>query len=630
MKMAVFRLLALVLAVTTSATFFSIASADTFSDGIDNIFSKLTGAEQPEFLDPEEAFIVSAKAVSENIISVQWQIAEGYYLYRDKFQFSIKNDNIGQSDDLTITDVKLPEGKLKNDPDFGNVWVNYHVVDALLTIQRNEDAASTAELLVNYQGCKEDVLCYPPISKTLPINLITTAVAETTTGADGSAASKSKTRQFSEQDAITEHLSDDSVLKNILIFFGFGLLLALTPCVFPMIPILSGIIVGQGSSMTTLRSFYMSLTYVFAMALTYAVLGVIAGSFELNLQAASQNIWVITAFSAVFVFLAFSMFGFYELQLPSSWHSKHSLASGKLGGTLPGVAVMGVLSAIIVGPCIAPPLAGALLYISQTSDAVLGGMVLFAMGMGMGVPLLVIGTSEGKLLPKTGVWMESIKHMFGVLLLGVAVWFMERVLPGSLALALWSLLFIVTAIYMGALDRSERQSRWQGLWRGLGLAMLAYGLILMVGAASGGNNMFKPLQGLLNKDQAGDVRSSTLSFQTIKGVDGLQSVLDQAVNEDKYVMLDFYADWCITCKEMEHEAFSDSRVHQMLSNVILLQADVTENDELDKALLKKFSLYGPPAILFFNKQGVEEKSHRLVGFMKTDDFLNHVNEVISE
>ena len=624
MNMAVLRLLAFVLAVTTSATFFSIASANTFSDGIDNIFGKLTEAKHPEFLDPEEAFIVSAKAVSENVIKVQWQIADGYYLYKDKFQFSL------QGNDLTITNVKLPEGKLKNDPDFGSVWVNYHDVDALLTIQRKEDAASTAELLVNYQGCKEDVLCYPPISKTLPINLIASAVAETTTGADGSAASKSKTRQFSEQDVITEHLSDDSVLKNILIFFGFGLLLALTPCVFPMIPILSGIIIGQGSNMTSLRSFYISLTYVIAMASTYAVLGVIAGSFELNLQAASQNGWVITAFSAVFVFLAFSMFGFYELQLPSSWHSKHSHASGKLGGTLPGVAVMGVLSAIIVGPCIAPPLAGALLYISQTSDAVLGGMVLFAMGMGMGVPLIVIGTSEGKLLPKTGVWMESIKHIFGVLMLGVAVWFMERVLPGALALALWSLLFIVTAIYMGALDRSERQSRWQGLWRGLGLAMLAYGLILMVGAASGGNNMFEPLQGLLNKDQAGDVRSSTLSFQTIKGVDGLQSVLDQATNEDKYVMLDFYADWCITCKEMEHEAFSDSRVHQMLSNVILLQADVTENDELDKALLKKFSLYGPPAILFFNKEGVEEKSHRLVGFLKTEDFLKHVNEVISE
>ena len=624
MKIAVLRLLALVLAVTTSATFYSIASADTFSDGIDNIFGKLTGAEQPEFLDPEEAFIVSAKVVSENVISVQWQIADGYYLYKDKFQFSILGD------DLAITDVKLPEGKLKNDPDFGSVWVNYHDVDAQLTIQKKSATASTAELLVNYQGCKEDVLCYPPINKTLPINLIASAVAEVTIRADGSAASGSETRQFSAQDAITEHLSDDSVLKNILIFFGFGLLLALTPCVFPMIPILSGIIVGQGSSMTTLRSFYMSLTYVLAMATTYAVLGVIAGSFELNLQAASQNIWVITAFSAVFVFLAFSMFGFYELQLPSSWHSKHSHASGKLGGTLPGVAVMGVLSAIIVGPCIAPPLAGALLYISQTGDAVLGGLVLFAMGLGMGVPLLVIGTSEGKLLPKTGVWMETIKHIFGVLMLGVAVWFMERVLPGSLALALWALLFIVTAIYMGALDRTERQSKWQGLWRGLGLAMLAYGLILMVGAASGGSNMFKPLEGLLSKDQAGENRSSTLSFQTIKGVDGLQFVLDQAANENKFVMLDFYADWCITCKEMEHEAFSDSRVHQMLSNVILLQADVTKNDELDKVLLKKFSIYGPPAILFFNKQGIEEKAHRLVGFMKTEDFLKHVNEVISE
>jgi len=622
--MAALRLLALVLAVITSATFICVSSAGSLSDGIDNIFGELVGAEQLEFLDPEDAFIVSAEAVSENVINVNWHIAEGYYLYKDKFKFSLQGDNI------TIIDIRLPEGKLKNDPYFGSVWVTYHDIDAQLTVQIKEAAVSTTELLVSYQGCKEDVLCYPPISKTLPINLIASAVAEATTGADEFAVLESETRQFSAQDAITEHLSDDSVLKNILIFFGFGLLLALTPCVFPMIPILSGIIIGQGSSITTLRSFYMSLTYVFAMASTYAVLGVIAGSFELNLQAASQNIWVITAFSAVFVFLAFSMFGFYELQLPGSWHSKHSDASEKLGGTLQGVAVMGVLSAIIVGPCIAPPLAGALLYISQTSDAVLGGMVLFAMGLGMGVPLLVIGTSEGKLLPKTGVWMESIKHIFGVLMLAVAVWFMERVLPGPLTLALWALLFIVTAIYMGALDRSDRQSQWQRLWRGLGLAMLAYGLILMVGAASGGSNMFKPLEGLLNRDQASDVRSNTLSFQTIKGVDGLQSVLDQAVSEDKFVMLDFYADWCITCKEMEHEAFSDSRVHQLLSKVILLQADVTKNDQLDKALLKKFNLYGPPAILFFNKEGNEEKSHRLVGFMKTEDFLKHVNGVIRE
>lgn len=620
MNRAALRLLAFVLAVTTLAISYNTASAGSLSDGIDNIFGKLTGAEQPEFLDPDKAFIVSAKSVSENIIIVQWQIAEGYYLYKDKFQFSLSGN------DLAVADVKLPEGKLKNDPDFGNVWVNYHNVDAQLTIQRKDAVASTVDLLVKYQGCKEDVLCYPPVSKTLVINFIESALADPSAAIAGI----SEIEELSEQDTITKHLSDDGVLKNILIFFGFGLLLALTPCVFPMIPILSGIIVGQGSSITTLRSFYMSLTYVIAMASTYSVLGVIAGSFELNLQAASQNIWVITSFSAVFVFLAFSMFGFYELQLPSSWHSKHSHASGKLGGTLPGVAVMGVLSAIIVGPCIAPPLAGALLYISQTGDAVLGGLVLFAMGLGMGVPLLVIGTSEGKFIPKTGVWMESIKHIFGVLMLGVAVWFMERVLPGSLALALWALLFIVTAIYMGALDRSERQSKWQGLWRGLGLAILVYGILLMIGAASGSSNMFRPLQGLLSKDQAGEVRTNTLSFQRIKDVDSLQFVLDQATDENKFVMLDFYADWCITCKEMEHEVFSDPGVHQMLSNVILLQADVTENDELDKALLKKFSLYGPPAILFFNKQGVEEKSHRLVGFMETEDFLKHVNEVIRE
>ena len=630
MNMAVPRFLAVVLAVTTSATFFNVASAGSFSDRVDNIFGKLTGAEQPEFLDPEKAFIVSVEAASENEINVHWQIAEGYYLYRDKFQFSIRNDNIGQGDSLTIADIKLPEGKLKNDPDFGRVWVNYQKVDAQLTIQRKEGTVSTAELLVNYQGCKEDVLCYPPISKTFPINLIEKVVADASAGVNESGASGSGMKELSTQDVITGHLADDGYLQNIIIFFGFGLLLALTPCVFPMIPILSGIIVGQGSSMTTLRSFYMSLTYVVAMALTYAVLGVIAGSFELNLQAASQNIWVITAFSTVFVLLALSMFGFYELQLPSSWQNRLSGVSGKQRGTLYGVAVMGVLSAIIVGPCIAPPLAGALLYISQSGDAALGGFALFAMGLGMGVPLLLIGTSEGKLLPRAGAWMESIKHVFGVLMLAVAVWFMERVLPGSLALALWALLFIVTAIYMGALERSERKSQWQGLWRGVGLAMLVYGVILMIGAASGGSNMFKPLEGLLSKDGAGEVRQNTLSFRRIKGIDGLQSALDAAVSEGKFVMLDFYADWCITCKEMEHKTFLDANVHQMLSNVILLQADVTGNDRFDKALLKNFSLYGPPAILFFNKRGIEEKSHRVVGFMNTEDFLKHLNGVIRE
>lgn len=620
MNISVLRLLAFVLAVILSSTFYTNTSAKSISEGIDSIFGQLSGTDQPEFLDPEEAFIVSVDAVAMDKINVHWEIAEGYYLYKDKFKFSFADSSI------VITDIKLPEGKQKNDPDFGSVWVNYHEADAQLLVQKSAESLTTTELHVKYQGCKEDVLCYPPISKALPIKFISSADAATIE----SNSKAPEARQLSEQDSITAHLSDDSFLQNIIIFFGFGLLLSLTPCVFPMIPILTGIIVGQGSSITTSRSFYMSLTYVFAMASTYAVLGIIAGSFELNLQAASQNSWVITAFSLVFVLLALSMFGFYELQLPSSWHTKHSGASGKLGGTLQGVAVMGVLSAIIVGPCIAPPLAGALLYISQTGDAVLGGFALFAMGLGMGVPLLVIGTSEGKLMPRAGAWMESIKHIFGVLMLGVAVWFMERVLPGAFALALWALLFIVTAIYMGALDRPDRQSKWQGLWRGLGIAMLVYGIILIIGAASGGNNLFKPLQNLSTNYQTGQVRSNTLSFQSIKGVDGLQSALDKAANEGKFVMLDFYADWCITCKEMEHDTFSSSVVQTKLNDLILLKADVTENDALDKALLKKFNLYGPPAILFFNKERAEEKASRIVGFMNATDFIAHVDEVITE
>lgn len=619
MNISVLRLLAFALAVILSSTFYTNTSAKSISEGIDSIFGQLSGTDQPEFLETEEAFIVSVDAVAMDKINLHWEIAEGYYLYKDKFDFSFADSSI------VITDIKLPEGKQKNDPDFGSVWVNYHQADAQLLVQKNAESSTTTELLVKYQGCKEDVLCYPPINKTLPIKFISSAVAATIEPNPKSP----EARQLSEQDVITTHLSDDSFLQNIIIFFGFGLLLSLTPCVFPMIPILSGIIVGQGSSITTLRSFNMSLTYVFAMASTYAVLGIIAGSFELNLQAASQNIWVISAFSLVFVLLALSMFGFYELQLPSSWQSKLSGATDKQGGTLHSVAIMGVLSAIIVGPCIAPPLAGALLYISQTGDAALGGFALFAMGLGMGVPLLLIGTSAGKLLPRAGVWMESIKRVFGVMMLGVAVWFMERVLPGSLVLMLWALLSIVTSIYMGALDRSERQSQWQGLWRGLGIAMLVYGIILIIGAASGGGNIFKPLHNLTTSNQASEIRSSTLSFQTIKGVDGLQSALDKAANEDKFVILDFYADWCITCKEMEHDTFSDQGVQSQLRDLVLLKADVTENDVQDKALLKKFNLFGPPAILFFNKEGIEKKSYRVVGFMNANDFTEHIHGVVN-
>ena len=592
----------------------SVSHADSLNNPLGRLLSDLgvDSPEDPEFLNPDEAFVITADVSAADRVIFRWQIADGYYLYRDKFNFAVKDG------DVALGKAEIPGGDYKHDPEFGDVEVHRHTVEAALPLIRQDTGETPVQLVVGYQGCKEDAICYPPISKTIP--LLLDAIAAPAVAA--TIRSEPDQGIISRQDSITRNLKDDNVLLNILTFFGFGLLLALTPCVFPMIPILSGIIIGQGNRITTQRAFLLSLAYVLAMAVTYAVLGVIAGSLQLNLQAAAQNAWVITVFSGIFILLALSMFGFYELRLPSNWQSRLSVTSNnQKQGSLRGTSVMGLLSAIIVGPCVAPPLAGALLYISQTGNAVLGGLALLAMGLGMGVPLIIIGTSAGRLLPRAGAWMESVKKIFGVIMLGVAIWFLERILPGPVTLMLWALLFIVTAVYMGVLDRLEPGIGWQRLWKGLGLAMLVYGVALVVGATSGGQDVFRPLQGIT----MGASRVKGLEFINIKGVDDLDRMLAAATEKNKAVMLDFYADWCITCKEMEKFTFPESGVRKALQDVILLKADVTANDESDSALLARFELFGPPAILFFGN-GEERTAYRLVGFVDADTFIRHVKK----
>jgi thioredoxin:protein disulfide reductase len=593
-------------------------NAGDIGSKLNDLFSFQESSRSDEILDPEIAFRVVADIDSNKQLVLNWEIEKGYYLYKNKFSVETNNPAI------TLGATSFPIGKLKEDPAFGEVEVYYGQNNVSIPFQIRNAILKDFDLNVGYQGCKEDSVCYPPIKKTLTVSIpVSFESLEINTGSTKASDQK---LLVSEQDAITQKLKDKSLLLNILSFFVFGFLLALTPCVFPMIPILSGILVGEGDRITRTRAMMLSISYVIAMALTYSALGIIAGLFSLNLQAASQNVWVLSFFSGVFVLLALSMFGFYELQLPSSLQSKLSASQGEAGkGTLKGAAIMGVLSAIIVGPCVAPPLAGALLYISQTGDALLGGFALFAMGLGFGVPLLIVGATSGELLPRAGMWMENIKHVFGVVMLGVAIWFMERVLPESVTLILWAALFITTAMFVGALDRLETNSTpWQRFCKGLGLVILVYGIVLIVAAANGGGTVLKPF----NK-QASAIATEALSFKTISNLDELDAELVQAQVEGKSVMLDFYADWCVVCHEMESYTFSDPVVQKTLQQLTLLKVDVTKNNDDDKAFLKQFDLFGPPAILFFNTDTVEIKSHRLVGFVKAKPFIEHVNQILT-
>jgi thiol:disulfide interchange protein DsbD len=559
-----------------------------------------------KFLKVDDAFVFSAEWKNPSSLVVRWKIADGYYLFQDKLKFSLESGG-------KLGAPQLPPSLVKNDPILGDRQIYQQpLLEIMVPIQAN--GQQNVSLSVEYQGCAVAGLCYPAITKVVDLQL----------GKGGA---------MSEQDRLANMLASANLWYTLMVFFGLGLLLSLTPCVFPMIPILSSIIVGQGKQVTTYKAFIMSLTYVLAMALTYAVVGVLTGLLGENIQAAFQNPWVLISFALVFVALAFSMFGFYELQMPSALQTKlTALSNRQQGGTLIGVAIMGVLSALIVGPCVAAPLVGALIYIGQTGDALLGGLALFFMSLGMGIPLILVGISAGHLLPKAAQWMDSVKAIFGVMLLAVALWMLERIIPGEVTMLLWASLLIVSAVYMGALESLPAGvSGWRKLWKGLGLIFMVYGILLMIGAASGNVNPLQPLHNLRlgnHSTAAASSAESASQFKPIKGVDGLERELAAAKAQNKPVMLEFYADWCISCKEMENFTFTDAGVQELFTNFVLLQADVTPHDEHDKALYKRFGIFGPPAILFFDTNGQEQRAYRIVGFMPAEEFRQHLKKVI--
>lgn len=594
----------------------SASSAGGFLDRLPG----LGGSKQPNFLPPDQAFTLQVTVRDAHTLQANLNVTPGYYLYRDKIKFEIKDNAV------RIQSVNLPRGEMKQDPSFGNVEVFHAPIQAEITLNRPRDAATGIILNATYMGCSEDGLCYPPINKTVQLDLPDAKTGLRMTPASTiaevppqSAITPLPAAPATENTRIAQLFKDGSFWLIVSFFFGAGLLLALTPCVFPMIPILSGIIVGRGHKITRMHAFVLSLAYVLGMAITYAAAGVAAGFSGSLISNALQTPWVLGSFSALFVLLSLSMFGFYEFQLPTALQSKLSGASNRLhGGHLSGVFVMGALSAIIMGPCVAAPLAGALLYIGQTHDATLGGVALFALALGMGAPLLLIGTSAGVLLPKAGAWMESVRKFFGVMLLAMAIWIIQPLLPISLQMLLWGALLIFSGIYLRVLDTLPHNAGgWHRLFKGIGLIALLLGVAYLVGALSGARDLLRPLDAVCKACQAEP--SASLQFSRVKDIAELDRRIAQA--RGQAVMLDFYADWCISCKEMERFTFADAAVQAKLKPVLLLQADVTANSEADQALLKYYGLYGPPAILFFDTHGKELGDFRVAGYQNATQFL---------
>ncbi|MCU0951118.1 MAG: protein-disulfide reductase DsbD [Burkholderiaceae bacterium] len=564
-----------------------------------------------DFLPVDAAFVLETVADGPDRVRLRWTIADGYYLYRERMTATTT------SEQARLGALSLPTGKLKNDEFFGEQEVYYDELVATLPVSRAGTSEFQLPLKVTFQGCAEAGLCYPPETKTLnvvlPAGAGTTASAGAPPGASGGFVS--------EQDRLAALIRDGSLWLVLATFFGLGLLLALTPCVLPMVPILSGIIAGQGENVTTQRAFALSLTYVLGMAVTNTLAGVAAAAAGSQIQAMFQQTWVIVLFALMFVVLALSMFGLFTIQMPSALQTRLTdVSNQQRAGTFGGVAMMGALSALIVTACVAPPLFAALAVIGQTGDLVRGGSALFFMSLGMGAPLILIGTSAGKLLPRAGAWMDTVKQLFGVLMLAVSAWMLARIVPDWAQLLLWAIPALIGAWILLRQVRSRSAWGWSG--RAAGAALGIYGVVLLAGAGLGGTDPLKPIPQL-----AGEQRK--LEFKLIKTVDDLEREVADAAAVNRPVMLDFYADWCVSCKEMEKYTFTDAAVQAALANAVLLKADVTANDAADQALLKHFEIFGPPTIAFYGPDGAERANYRVVGFMKAPEFERIAREAIA-
>jgi thiol:disulfide interchange protein DsbD len=581
----------------------------------------LLQARADDFLDPEQAFRLSVKPLDAQTAESCFEIAPGYYMYRDQFD--------AEAVDATLGQVVLPAGKTKFDETFQKTVEVYR--DRLCVQLPVTAASSPFKLTVKGQGCADKGLCYPPMTTAFNVQLTAFGGVAAVKRLDVSDALSTPAPAValaaaSETGRLDAALQSGRFWTVVGVFFVAGLLLSLTPCVLPMLPILSSIIVGAGGRVTRTRGLLLAISYSLGMALIYTALGVAAGLAGEGLAAALQKPWVLGVFALALVGFSLSMFGVYELQLPSRLTGGLSNASQRLPtGRFAGVFVMGGVSALIVSPCVAAPLAGALVYLSQTRDVVLGGSALFALAGGMSVPLLLLGASAGALLPRVGAWMDGIKHFFGMLLLGVALWTVQPVLPAVLAQALWGALLIGTAAMLGLFQPAHaiHQPRtW--LRKTVSVVAMVYGLLQLVGAAAGGTDPLRPLAGLGRMETVGGLAASSgeLTFKAVRSVAELDLALASA---GRPVMLDFYADWCVSCKEMERYTFSDPAVRQRLSGVLLLKADVTANSDADRELLKRFKLFGPPGTIFFDASGREHDGVRVIGFQNAELFLSSLS-----